>query len=362
MGNDKRLNIALRYFRVVFSLILPGIMFILSNTALSQISGQILPAEIPPTVCASSNSIGMGNPIGISIRGRQVKDQLKVETTIQNLTTKPVSGKLEWDLRPRGKVQINPLVFRDLQPNDAITTQSGLMAGNKEAALVASVHLENGCHIEKEIGLMAIPLRLIPPRIDGSLAEWINVPQLHLDKDSQAVKSPSSPLWSKANASGAFQFWVTEEAFYIAAYITDDTPLINPRHGKEIWRGDGIELFLGLKGPSDQTYCQDMDFQIGLGPGHKGALPEMWNGKTQHTIEKGGIISCKTGHGYIIEARIPLSELGNWEPQRQEMIGFDIKLNDLDKNEGDKPALSLIWSGTSENLSNPSHWGIAIIW
>jgi len=132
MGNDERLNIALRYFRVVFFLILPGIMLILSNTSFSQISEQNLPAESSPTVCAGSNNIGMGDPIGISIRGRQIDDQLKVETTIKNLTTKPVSGTLEWTLRPRGKVQINPLVFRDLQPNDAITTQSGLMAGNKE--------------------------------------------------------------------------------------------------------------------------------------------------------------------------------------------------------------------------------------
>ena len=317
---------------------------------------------IIPGTLLSSSTIRINNPIGISIRGTQIQDQFKVQTTFKNISTKTLSGSLEWRLSPGGQVKTNPLLFQDLKPNDEITTQSRLMPGNREAGLTASVTVDQGAKVEEKIGLMAIPLRLVSPRIDGSLAEWMDIPNLHLDQRTQLIKSSSPSLWTKDNSSGVFQFWLTDDALFIAGQITDDVPLVNPQRGKDLWLGDSIELFLGLKGPSDKKYYQDLDFQIGLSPGDNGAHPEIWNWTTPKQVDKGEIVSLKTAQGYNIEAKIPLSELGLWKPKRQNMIRFDIALNDRDGNDRENPDHTLVWSGTSENWRDPSHWGIAIIW
>ena len=300
-------------------------------------------------------------PFRVCIGGRQKDGKFSVETKLVNLCTENLSGSIKWKLRPRGKVEAPPLFFTDLRPNDEITTVSGLMAGNKEAYLVSATTLESGYQMEEFIGLMSMPLRMIGPRLDGNLQEWVDVPKVHLDKKFHLTYTSPGIEWTKSDASGVFQFWLTDQALYLAADIMDDDSLVNPNRGSEILNGDCIELFLGLDGPVERNWYGDFSFHLGINPGHKGRLPHMWNWTSQTPVEKANIVTLRKETGYIIEARIPFSELSGWKPERYSMIGFDVALCDLDNGRGSTPGVTLNWSGRAESRRDPSSWGLAII-
>jgi len=301
------------------------------------------------------------DPIRISLNGKQDARKLFLETRVENLTTDDLKGIIKWELRPRGKVQISPLAFSSLASNDSLTTYCRLSAGNKEARLFALAELENGYKTEKGIGLMMIPLRLVAPSINGGLREWIDVPKMVIPDSSQSLKGEEAKGVSKKEPSGIFQFWMTENALYVAAIIHDDNPLMNPFHKQGICRGDGFDLFLGLSGTSKNHQFGDMDYRITLSPGHKGRLPEMWNWQTNSSIPDGKIVSCRTKAGYIVEAMIPFTEFQNWVPQRFFMIGFNLALNDLDNEERDSPFRQLMWSDSQASKADPNSWGFAVI-
>jgi hypothetical protein len=308
-----------------------------------------------------SATIRVIDPVRIDLRGQQEALRFKMETRIENVSLNPLKGSLNWELKPRGKVQTLPQNFT-LASNDVITTQSSLIAGNKEARLIASVKLNNGYSRQEGIGLMSIPLRLAAPRVDGYLKEWIDVPELYLDGVSQSTRNKVTDAKENNDIYGVFQFWLTESDFYIGALINDDIPLINPFPDDKMNQGDGVELFLGLGGPGVSFVYGNKDFHIGIAPGHQGRMPRLWNWTLQAPISGGEVVSCKTQDGYLLEAKIPFASLGAWTPQRDLMIGFDVALNDLDEEKSNKPPHTLIWNGNHDNLSNPSKWGLAIIW
>lgn len=308
-----------------------------------------------------SATIRVLEPVRIKLKGTQEDLRFKIETRIENISLDPLKVSLTWNLKPRGRVQTLPQSFT-LASNDVMTTQSSLIAGNKEARLIASVKLDNGYSKEEGIGLMSIPFRLAAPKVDGSLKEWVNVPELDLKDRSRTLDSSQNLNKSENETEGVFQFWVTENDLYVGVQVRDNTPLINPFPDDGINGGDGIEIFLGLGGPSESNVYGNRDFHIGLSPGHKGRLPRLWNWSLQAPITGGEVVTCKTQDGYLLEAKIPFASLGAWKPHRDLMIGFDVALNNLDNGKTDKPPHTLIWNGNYDNRQNPSKWGLAIIW
>jgi hypothetical protein len=301
-------------------------------------------------------------PLDIQIRGRQDPNGFKVETCIKNKVKKSLSGVMRWELRPRGRVEIPPVAFQNLLPDEQLTTTSGLMAGNREARLAAIVDLEKEGSFENSIGLMPMSLRLTSPKIDGCLTEWIDVPTLYLNKESQVVKKGAGGGWSEDDTSGIFQFWWTDEAFYIATQWTDKASLLSPPGHPESGNADSLEIFLGLGGPTTRTSLGNGDYQICIKCDGDRSTPEMWICGYKKRRKAGRIASTKTTTGRIIEAEILLRELGGWKPKRQTMIGFDLVLHEGGYDDSGKGAFTLKWSGASEVESDPSRWGLAIIY
>ena len=300
-------------------------------------------------------------PVSIAITGKQVDHGFRMITQIRNTCPGPISGSLEWQLEPRGKVQISPIGFQDLSPNDEITTYSGLMAGNLEARLLAVVKDNNGTCVKRGIGLMPMPFRLVAPNVDGSLREWTDMPVLTLGTFPQIVQSDDAYVWSPKNLEAKVRFWWTEDALYISAMVKDDDPLRNPFYGSEINRGDCLEIFLGLDGSHENAWYADKDLHIGLSPGHKGRMPEIWMWTGEKPIREGRIVSCRTDNGYQLEAKIPAEALGSWKPEHDTMIGFDIALHDLDQKGRNTTQCRLVWSQQGGSLHDPSQWGVAIV-
>ncbi|MBN1902598.1 hypothetical protein JW926_14835 [Candidatus Sumerlaeota bacterium] len=320
----------------------------------------VSPSGITSQPDAASAAVQAMNPLRIDITGEQKDYRFIIKTRIENVSMEPLKGSVTWELKPRGMVQTPPQSF-SLASHDIFTTQSSLMAGNKEARLVATVKLESGYTKKAGIGLMSIPYRLASPKIDGCLKEWIDVPKLFLDGISLSSESSSSVTESN-KTSGIFQFWITEKNFFIGAAICDKSPLVNPLVDNEINRGDSVELFLGLDGSVNASASTGRNFHIGIAPGNMGRLPRLWNWTSNSSIPGGEIVACRTPDGYVMEARIPFASLGSWKPQRNLMIGFNAVLNDLDDQKPDRPLHKLVWNGNAEDRFDPSKWGLAIIW
>jgi hypothetical protein len=146
------------------------------------------------------------------------------------------------------------------------------------------------------------------------------------------------------------------------------TPLINPHERNEIWRGDGLELYLGFEGPTLAHQYGEHDYQIGISPGNDGKNPTVWNWKPKAKdapasgvlIDKAKVAVAQTAKGYIIEAMIPLEAI-NETVETKKVIAFDIAVNNKKTPEAEAKEEVLMWAGDGANWRDPSNWGAAII-
>lgn len=299
-------------------------------------------ADAPTTPSAPAAALRQSNqPLEILITGRQADDNFKVETILKNLSEKPLSGMLQWQLRPRGRVEIPPQPFYDLMPNDELTTSSSLLAGSREGRLFAAVEIPGERRIENSIGLMPMPLRMAAPKLDGCLSEWMDVPILKL-----------SSIRQSAELYHAFQFWWTEDALYIAAYIRDEDAQTRRR----------MDFYFALDGPSRRKRIGARDFRIELCPVVESGFGSIAICGSDFVRHAGAGVLQAQADGFIIEARVPISELGGWKPQRRAMIGFNLVLDEETTSASRLQRDILRWNGSSEEYTQPLHWGLAIIY
>ncbi|HRU54250.1 MAG TPA: hypothetical protein P5245_07050 [Candidatus Sumerlaeia bacterium] len=292
----------------------------------------------------SSSSAFMNKPLlplEIFITGRQAEDGFKVETILKNVCERSLSGVLQWQLRPRGRVEIPPQPFSGLKPNEELTTSSSLLAGNREGRLFAAAEISGERLIENSIGLMPMPIRMASPKVDGCLSEWMDVPELKL-----AGIEPSDELFHQ------FQFWWTDDALYVAAHIRDGAAQARRRLG----------LYLGLEGPSRRQIMGAGDFCIEMYPiEEKGIGSISISGNGFERKAGSGAIKIQED-GFTMEAQIPIGELGGWKPRRNCMIGFNLVLDEESDSAMCPPRKILRWNGSSDEYNQPLRWGLAIIY
>ncbi|CAN5222480.1 hypothetical protein BH09SUM1_BH09SUM1_21920 [soil metagenome] len=211
------------------------------------------------------------------------------------------------------------------------------------------------------------------PTIEGDLDEWLVIPPIYLlPEDNQSVPLRGVRTIAAADLSAEIKTMWTTNALFIAADVTDSTPLKNPERGTQLWKGDSMELYLGFPGPTRAKQYSSGYFQIGVSPGDDGKDPFAWNWQPLkkgdevrasadgERIATAKVASKRTDHGYAIELMIPLAELGQSIKPGQ-VMAFDCHLNGWD---GVKPGGSdttLIWNGGATNWKDPSHWGAAVI-
>jgi hypothetical protein len=203
-----------------------------------------------------------------------------------------------------------------------------------------------------------------PPQIDGNLNEWDKVPSIELDRKQQVLRGIET--WSPGKLNATIKLAWTKTDVYFAAEVIDSDPGYNPISSTDLWRGDAFELYLGLAGPEEQRYYSDSDFQIGLSTGTETTKPFIFLWKKDIEITQGEIAIKRMPGKYFLEARIPISALMEFQPKPNTVIGFDVAIDDLNRNESidySRPpeGRSLMWRGTNMNWQNPSNWGVAII-
>jgi len=197
---------------------------------------------------------------------------------------------------------------------------------------------------EPEHELMATrPTRLeyalhrAPPTVtvDGDGEEWAGYPAIELGTVGQLVKGNMlAESWQgPEDLSAAVKVAWDEESLYLYALVRDDQARVM-QPAAAIHEGDGVELFVGFSGPSDaQVYGQD-DFQIVVNAGSTALMPRIVVSGLSIKQEVGAEIAVvddtQEPAGYALEARVPLSSLGQPTLSVGQLLGFDVALNDAD--------------------------------
>ncbi|MFH0793922.1 MAG: sugar-binding protein, partial [bacterium] len=291
-----------------------------------------------------------------------------IVTHLQNCSSKSLSGKMAWWLE--GRPGVLEAKFSELAPNAIETFTRHIEAGRGEIVLAAEARADSGQSHKARLHLSGQPMIDWKPTVDGSLKEWNDVPSLSLRPPGQQTKPDRDETVSADDVSAEVKFAWGSDTLYVAAEVTDDTPLVNPHTGTNIWRGDALELYLGFNGPTREHVYGEKDFQIGLTPGKGGNAPVVWNWKVRegsnvekrdgHAIARAKLAATKTDKGYLLEASIPLSEFGVSVKPGQ-LIGFDFAVDDKDDPKAEASEAALMWNGTGTNWRDPSRWGAAFI-
>ncbi|MFH1778676.1 MAG: sugar-binding protein [Candidatus Omnitrophota bacterium] len=198
-------------------------------------------------------------------------------------------------------------------------------------------------------------------KIDGNFEEYLNLkPSIKMDNDS--FEKLGYNLWEGPEDLSAdiYLLW-DDENLYVTARVFDDVPFVNNNEGSDIWNGDCLEVTLGTdeKADPERVYCVKGDYQIGLSPGNnKDIKPSDWIWRKDDYMGGIEVASRKVERGYLIESKIPFKVLDGFKPQVGRAIGFDIAVDDADK---DARELQFVWIGTKNFYMDPSEWGIAVL-
>lgn len=198
-------------------------------------------------------------------------------------------------------------------------------------------------------------------KIDGSLEEYGGLaPNIRMDNDS-FEKLGYNPWEGPDDLRADIYLLWDEENLYVTARVFDDVPFVNNNEGSDIWNGDCLEVTLGTDEKADlkRVYFVKGDYQIGLSPGNnKDIKPSDWIWRKDDHMGGIEVASRKVERGYLIESKIPFKVLDGFKPQVGRAIGFDIAVDDADK---DARELQFVWTGTKNFYMDPSEWGIAVL-
>ncbi len=208
-----------------------------------------------------------------------------------------------------------------------------------------------------------------PPVIDGDLSDWRGQPGFRIDSREQLFHSGDG-MWSPADASAVCWIAFDADAAYFAADVTDNDPMVNPGRPVDMWRGDSLEVFVGVCGPTRRSIINKAcEFQIGLGPrvGDDNAPTAFWFHHDQ-VLTTATVSAKRTENGYTIEAKIPYAAVGaesGAAVQPGAIFALDVNLNDADTDDfapaGVNRGRRLAWSGGGTNWINPSHYGVGLL-
>ena len=190
-----------------------------------------------------------------------------------------------------------------------------------------------------------------PPPVDGSL-ERTGTSPTQFSWGSRADVVFGDSKWTGASdLSGQLFLGWDAHHLYIAAIVTDDA-IAQPYFGRDIYKGDHLEVFLDVPRHDQASRSGKTLFQIGLSPGNfavgeANVAPEIvtWS-PTLGIVEDARIAARRTEDGYAIEAALPWASLGIENAAAGLRLGIDVTLSDADMilDSGQETMCSLLTS------------------
>lgn len=238
-------------------------------------------------------------------------------------------------------------------------------------------------------GSVAIPMEVVPPPGEG--VEWLDparpltappgrtrelftawtyclgavpvrggtlqsVPGLSLPAEGVAL----TERWEGAESGVSGRFWLrlSERKLHLRVEVQDQAVVsqIAPGDKAGHWRTDAIELAIDPSGRSENTLST---FKLGIIPFATDGKPIAFRDADARPGPVDGleVSSRRTTDGYVVEAAVPLAEIGSLAPE----FGLNVLVydaDDLSAPVGANINLSRIgWSAWPEVMGNPRLWG-----
>ncbi len=184
-------------------------------------------------------------------------------------------------------------------------------------------------------------------KIDGRFEGWPGVPPELISKQRVVEGSPGE-------TEAAFRLCWDAKFLYVMVNVTDSTPQKNTQTGNGLWRGDGVELFIGAEKLDAPGGLQFTDRQILLGAGEKKEF-HFVNAPEQPACEM-IVVPAVDGKGYTLEAALPWDAL-KIKPEEGREFLFDLGVDD--SATGGIRARQIMWNGTGNNSGDRTYWGRA---
>ena len=199
---------------------------------------------------------------------------------------------------------------------------------------------------DNEFPLLFVPEAQI--HIDGAADDWPVTFPFVLESDSQ-IRSGDRQNFNDFHVTVHCLF--DAKNLYLLAEFVDAVPLKNQFQGNDIYRGDSLEVYLGFREEERAAYGAE-DFQFGIGLNAQGQQTWVWTKGAQLSGEEMSVLQREKG--YVLEARIPLSNFGRASLNAGEAVWIDFGANN-DDGGGDR-ATQMIWHGDGTGWQSPKVW------
>lgn len=199
---------------------------------------------------------------------------------------------------------------------------------------------------------MTIPHAAVPVQIDGELdGVYDPVAKQILTAADRVVGAGGDTM------QGEYHFAWDEQKLYLHATVADPTPMMNGYRNANVWRGDGIELFVGPEALEIREGLLSKDRQVIMSAGTANGQTywHWYNTSGQQALEM-AVKPLQDGGGYRLEAAVPWSAL-NVVPAPGKQMLFDFGFDD--SVDGIVRSRQWVWNGLDGNSGNRGYWGKA---
>ena len=200
---------------------------------------------------------------------------------------------------------------------------------------------------------LVIPHAVPGLKMDGSTQNWPGRPPEALTPANLVMGT------AEADFGASFRLCYDDENLYVIAEVKDKTPLLNPNAPALLYRGDGLELFIGHEQPREGGALRYSDQQILLGAS---PAPKCYFANSANQPDDVRTFAARnaTADGYTLEAAIPWKDLG-FKPVNGQEILFDLGIDATSDHNPEVTARDAqwMWNGSARNSSDRSQWGRA---
>ncbi|MDD5645056.1 MAG: sugar-binding protein [bacterium] len=206
--------------------------------------------------------------------------------------------------------------------------------------------------------------------IDGNIADWIK--EGYRDELLGTVSKESGCYQSEGmikdfiDCSARFLVKHDRDNLYFLVVVTDNE-ICGQSSRASIWKNDCVEIWLDAK--NNASFINNMPynpncFQINISPIVNGKEhPSIWIYRNDNASELkkqikffSKIIASDSGSGFLAEVKIPVSALGIAPLEKNQILGFNLSVSDVDTS---KNWSHMLWNGTKED--DATEWGQLII-
>jgi hypothetical protein len=193
-------------------------------------------------------------------------------------------------------------------------------------------------------------------RVDGYLIDWPVTRMILLNQKSQVTYGILN--WkTKDDFSGRIFMTYDSQYLYLSAIVQKSSGVVNDNGGLSLWDGDCVELFLSTNPPENHSSrISKNDYHLGFSPGTGCNNPQMFCFNKEKRVGGGRIMARSTGHGYILEACVPLTFFEGLQIKPGNITKFNLALDAGGSSSGNR-TLQLDLTGNPQSWQNPSLWG-----